>query len=145
MDTLLLWVQDNPSFAAGVVIVLIVAIAARKRGTGKYAGKTDPQRLFTVAQKTEAGRRCGNSRCEHKNPLWFRCNARGTHGDHIYPHSRGGATTLSNLQLLCPTHNLRKSASIPSVAYIWRLEQRRAKYYPDGVPGRVEWRIGRAA
>lgn len=44
----------------------------------------------------------------------FRCEACGAalstslHGDHVQPHSRGGATLLSNGQALCPPCNLRK-------------------------------------
>jgi 5-methylcytosine-specific restriction endonuclease McrA len=32
------------------------------------------------------------------------------HVDHILPWSRGGQTKLSNLQMLCPTCNLRKGS-----------------------------------
>jgi 5-methylcytosine-specific restriction endonuclease McrA len=34
------------------------------------------------------------------------------HYDHIVPYSRGGLTTLNNLQLLCRKHNLKKSDKI---------------------------------
>ena len=32
------------------------------------------------------------------------------HVDHIHPYSKGGATELHNLQLLCPSCNLGKGA-----------------------------------
>jgi hypothetical protein len=143
MTALIAWLQDNLILVGAVAFLLFLAIVSNRRGPKR--GVTDSQRLFTVSQKAEAGVRSGSSRCEHKHPIWFRCRARGSHGDHIYPHSRGGATSMSNLQLLCPTHNLRKSAKVPSSVYIWRLEQRRARYFPAGVSGKVEWRIGRAS
>lgn len=142
--TLIAWVQEHPSFVGGVVVVITILVAAKRRGRG-YAGSKDPQRLFTAAQKAEGARRAGNSRCEHKAPISFRCSARGTHGDHIYPHSKGGATAMSNLQMLCATHNLRKSAHIPSAFYMWRLERRRIRYFPEGASPKVLWRIGQAS
>jgi 5-methylcytosine-specific restriction endonuclease McrA len=47
----------------------------------------------------------------------FRCEACGAkldpcfHGDHVQPHSRGGATSLSNGQALCARCNRLKGAS----------------------------------
>jgi 5-methylcytosine-specific restriction endonuclease McrA len=44
----------------------------------------------------------------------FRCEACGAklnsslHGDHVQPHSRGGATLLRNGQALCDRCNLKK-------------------------------------
>lgn len=139
------WIVANPLAVLGFVLLVFVIAAVRKarKGRGRNVA-TDPNRLFKPAQKAEAARRCVDGRCEHKSPLWFRCRTFGAHGDHIYPHSRGGATTMSNLQLLCPRHNLEKSATIPTSMYIWRLEKRRAKYFPADIDHRVEWRMGRA-
>lgn len=48
--------------------------------------------------------------------------AKGFHMDHILPQSRGGASTLRNLQLLCGTCNMSKRANL-------------AYYPPDGGQG----------
>jgi HNH endonuclease len=37
-------------------------------------------------------------------------SAENLHYDHVIPHSRGGANTVSNIQLLCGGCNLRKGA-----------------------------------
>lgn len=37
------------------------------------------------------------------------------HADHIIPHSKGGKTELGNGELLCRTHNLKKSNRLPVV------------------------------
>ena len=49
---------------------------------------------------------CGLATYEHDQPLY--------HVDHIVPVSRGGATTLANLQLLCPGCNLAKGNKLES-------------------------------
>lgn len=100
----------------------------------------DPKRLFTHAERMRAFQRAGN-RCEHKPLLWFRCSRAPTAGDHIYPHSRGGATVMSNCQALCRQHNSRKSDRPPSALYLARLERRRRSYFPPEEPVRVVWRV----
>ncbi len=73
----------------------------------------DKQRLFTADQKYVIWHRAegqcqmetNNKRCSIKigNPR----NAEG-HADHVVPHRKGGATSIENGKLLCPTHNLSK-------------------------------------
>ena len=48
----------------------------------------------------------------------------GYHVDHVTPVSRGGSNWPRNLQLLCPTDNLRKNAKTPAeyTLYLRRLE-----------------------
>ena len=132
---------DHPLGVGIAVLVLIIFIAVKARG-GKRKAQTDQRRMFTSWQKQEAKRRAGG-RCEHSS-LGFRCKQPGQHADHIYPWSKGGATEMSNCQSLCATHNLQKSAMVPSPFYIHRLQRRRGRYFPTGTPVRVEWRLGRA-
>lgn len=129
------WVAWVVLIGMGVVFVVRVASAARN---GRLPAR-DPKRAFTDAERMRAFRRAGN-RCEHKPLLWFRCSAAPTTGDHIYPHSKGGATVLSNCQALCFRHNSRKSDRVPSRWEIARLERRRRSYFPVGEPVRVGWR-----
>jgi len=49
---------------------------------------------------------CGVGNDEHADPEY--------HVDHVFPVSRGGKTELSNLQLLCKSCNLTKSAKLES-------------------------------
>lgn len=130
-------------FAVPVVaIVLAAGVALIIRSVrSSMPQQKDPQRMFTAAQRLRMFARCGN-RCEHKSPRWFRCTSAPSHGDHIYPYSRGGATSLSNGAGLCARHNLAKSNHIPSGFYIRRLERRRRRYFPPGEPVDVVWRIG---
>lgn len=47
----------------------------------------------------------------------YRCKQCGSYAnlqaDHIFPESKGGETTLTNLQTLCGDCNIRKGASVP--------------------------------
>lgn len=122
---------------AGVLLFGGVASLARRRQTIQK----DPQRAFSAAQRAAGFARCQN-RCEHISLLGRRCKAQAVHGDHIWPHSRGGATTLANFAGLCARHNLVKGARTPSRMAIRRLERRRRAYFPPGQPVEVVWRIG---
>lgn len=130
MNEVVQWLFDEPSRMVVVAVVAgVMALAVKMRSRGGV--HRDTQRLFDGAQRSLIHSRAGN-RCEHKHPLWFRCRQVGNQADHVYPHSRGGATSLENAQSLCQPHNLRKSAKVPSPVYIWRLQRRRAKYFPAG-------------
>lgn len=128
----------GPAWIAGAVLTLVVAV---RRVLPERKPERDAQRLFTSEQRAAMFARAGN-RCEHKPMMWFRCRRVPTHGDHIYPHSRGGATMMSNAQALCARCNGVKGARVPSMLYIWRLESRRRKYFPIGEPVRVVHKIG---
>lgn len=125
------------AIAAGVVVVLIFAL---RLVVGKGRQK-DPQRVFTTAQRMRGFQRAGN-RCEHKPLIGWRCRTPASQGDHIYPWSRGGATSMSNFQGMCAMHNNRKSDHVPGILYIWRLERRRRKYFPPHEYAEVIWKIG---
>lgn len=119
------------------VIVAIVFLVEAYIGTERFIRKNitrrirdderrDRVRTYTRAQREDGMRRCGHQ-CEGTG-LFFRCQYRGSdlHGDHWYPHARGGATTIRNLVMLCPTCNKKKSAKIPSRVHTLALSIRRS-------------------
>lgn len=123
----------SPATMLGVLTLLVV-LAGRLRRLGRHMSRMlpgrryrDPQRFFSSAQRHELARRAGG-RCEHKPLLWHRCDRTGRHADHVIPWSKGGPTTLDNGQWLCARHNLRKSDTMPSPLYRWRLTRRREHY-----------------
>ncbi|HLS74707.1 MAG TPA: HNH endonuclease signature motif containing protein [Actinomycetaceae bacterium] len=135
-------ILDHPwALVPLIVAAMVCAILASPAGGATEA--RDPRRAFTAAERREAFKRAG-LRCEHKPLLWHRCTNTPTQGDHIYPWSKGGRTTMSNQQAMCPFHNARKSGSVPTRMYIYRLQWRRRRYFPDGVSTQVEWRAGAA-
>lgn len=125
-------VQDHPRLLVGAVgavwlLVMLRSYQVRHR-------PRDPVRLFTSGQNARA-RMLAQNRCEHHG-LVRRCPSPGAHGDHWFPHSKGGATCEDNLVWLCARHNLRKSAKWPSRRVTRRLARRRRRYFPLGEPTR---------
>lgn len=102
----------------------ITAIKHRKRDKEDR----DSRRAFSSREKSLASKMC-NHRCEGTGVL-FRCRYRGNdlHGDHWYPHSKGGATSPENLVMLCPSCNRSKSDHIPSRLQTNALNRRRKKH-----------------
>lgn len=125
-----------------IAILAAVVIVAMLRSRSGTATQRDPQRGFTTTQRLAIFSRSHNQ-CEHFGIFGRRCPSSPTHADHIYPWSRGGATTVSNAQALCARHNLVKGSSIVPVLHIARLERRRRRYFPPGVPVDVVWRVRR--
>ncbi|MEV7660488.1 HNH endonuclease signature motif containing protein [Paenarthrobacter sp. NPDC089316] len=70
--------------------------------------------------------------CELESGYGRRCTRAAEHGDHFYPWSRGGATSLRNFVAACGDCNRRKGARIPSPGLHARLERRRASYVGSG-------------
>lgn len=101
--------------------------------------RRDPTRTFSAATKRQAAELAGH-RCEGTRLL--RCRHRGEdlHGDHWYPHARGGSTDPANLVMLCPRCNRRKSDKIPSHLATAILYRRRRSYMPPGRMRPGQWR-----
>ena len=119
-------------FAAAVSAVVFC-----RRRFGR-AVRRDKRRAFTPADRSTLLSRAGG-RCEHVAWWGHRCRADAEHADHVWPHSRGGPTVLSNGAALCAWHNLRKSDRVPSRFYVARIERSRQGYYPAGVDPTIRW------
>ncbi len=63
---------------------------------------------------------------------WGGCPEAATVIDHVFPHSTGGPTVVSNAQALCKDHNRRKRDTTPPWWYVLALEKRRRGYFPKG-------------
>ena len=124
--------QDHPRVLVGLVLSFWLTVMVRSWLIRHR--RRDPVRLFTAAQNARA-RQLASNRCEHHG-LFRRCPSPGAHGDHWFPHSKGGATSDDNLVWLCAPHNLRKSARWPSRRSTRRLARRRRGYFPAGEPTR---------
>nr|WP_246223655.1 HNH endonuclease signature motif containing protein [Pseudarthrobacter psychrotolerans] len=71
--------------------------------------------------------------CEMEAGFRRRCSRPAEHGDHFYPWSKGGSTSLQNFVAACIRCNRAKGARIPSPGPQERIERRRRDYVaPDG-------------
>jgi len=138
-----LYAEQPTTFWTLLVVGALVYLAFNAHRLS-ISNQRDPQRIYTGAQRSEIAARAGG-RCEHKHLMWVRCNTPGSHADHVYPWSRGGATTVANAQWLCQRHNLRKSNRVPTRTYLLRLQLRRRRYFPPGEPTGVDWTLRTAA
>jgi 5-methylcytosine-specific restriction endonuclease McrA len=116
-------------------LALFVFIAVRQSRDGN--GPTDQRRIFTQSERIQGFARAGNQ-CEHVSIFGRRCTNAPTHADHHYPHSKGGATAMSNFVALCARHNLTKGSRVPTGAATRRLERRRRAYFPPGMRVDIE-------
>jgi hypothetical protein len=128
--TTLNWATQYPLYVGiGVTVGLFPFVVAEIVSRVPRRIHRDPQRLFTSGQKQAGGARAAG-RCEMENLLFLRCRRPGEHGDHWYPHSKGGASDMDNYVHACAFHNLAKGGRIPSFWETQRLEWRRRRYFP---------------
>lgn len=93
------WREAN---AGKVRVYRQVSEARRKASRGRSSGH------FT-AEQVQAMRRLQRFKC----PICQGSIRRKFHIDHVVPLARGGTNEVSNIQLLCPTCNIRKQAKDP--------------------------------
>lgn len=144
-DTLLATLTDGASAAVGLithlahtnptllmvagaflVLVTLIRIVARSRPAPK-----DPSRLFSASQRAEGFARAGG-RCEMEGWGFTRCKRPASHGDHHFPWSRGGSTSMGNFVAACAQCNTSKGARVPGFFTTLRMQARRRRYFPPG-------------
>jgi hypothetical protein len=123
VDTLIASVTIPGAFA----VVLIIAAAVIN---GRDVQRRDPVRRFNRQHRREGMARAGG-RCEMESGFGRRCGRPAEHGDHFYPWSKGGSTSLQNFVAACARCNRAKRARIPSPAQQQRSERRRREYVPS--------------
>jgi hypothetical protein len=115
----------------GLLVAVLIIVAAITNA--RDVRRRDPVRRFTRQQRREGLARAGGQ-CEMEAGFRRRCSRPAEHGDHFYPWSKGGSTSLQNFVAACARCNRGKSARIPSPGKQGRLERRRRDYVaPDGV------------
>lgn len=110
-----------PAFV--IFALVIAALIIRSRDVRRR----DPVRWFTRQQRREGMARA-SGQCEMEAGFRRRCSRPAEHGDHFYPWSKGGSTSLQNFVAACSRCNRAKGARIPSPAQQERLERRRRTY-----------------
>lgn len=121
-DGVLAAVMPPGLFAVALVIVAAVVNALDIR-------RRDPVRRFTREQRREGMTRA-DGQCEMEAGFRRRCSRPAEHGDHFYPWSKGGSTSLQNFVAACARCNRAKGARIPTPGQQERLERRRRDYLP---------------
>lgn len=126
------WLSAHTMAIFVLAAILIVTVIART--IARRTSTTDPTRLFTSDQRREGMVRAEN-RCEMPRLFGLmRCRRRAEHGDHFFPWSRGGATTMGNYVAACAKCNLAKSNHVPTRLTTFLIALRRRRYFPDGIP-----------
>lgn len=132
------WVASEETWI-GTLVVLAILLRIPGWIASVHPRAKDPKRLFT-AQQRRVGFARAEGRCEMSVFGFFRCSNRAAHGDHHYPHSHGGATSLTNFVAGCSRCNTRKSNRLPGFIQTALIEFRRRKYFPDGTSTKAgEW------
>lgn len=113
-----------------LVLGILAAVVA-----GRDVRCRDPVRRFTRQQRREGMARAAGL-CEMEAGFRRRCSRPAEHGDHFYPWSKGGSTSLQNFVAACARCNRTKGARVPSPGQQARIERRRREYVaPDGLVG----------
>jgi len=132
------WTAFSP-ILPWLVPLLVVSIVGSfpMLGRGPVSRRRDPWRGFKYGARTEVMERAGG-RCEGALFFaWGRCGRVAVEVDHVFPHSKGGPTVVSNGQALCKDHNRRKRDVTPPWWYVLALEKRRRTYFPEDAQVRV--------
>ncbi|WP_320537716.1 HNH endonuclease signature motif containing protein [Pseudarthrobacter sp. IC2-21] len=112
-----------------LVVLAIVAATIHRRDVRRR----DPVRRFTRQQRRDGMARAAGL-CEMEAGFRGRCSRPAEHGDHFYPWSKGGSTSLRNFVAACARCNRAKGARIPSPGQQERIERRRRENVaPDGL------------
>jgi 5-methylcytosine-specific restriction endonuclease McrA len=106
----------------GLFLVVLTVVAAVIRA--RDLKRRDPVRRFSRQQRREGLARAGGQ-CEMESGLRRRCPRSAEHGDHFYPWSKGGSTSLQNFVAACARCNRTKGARVPSPGQQARIERRR--------------------
>lgn len=109
----------------GLFLVVLTVVAAVIRS--RDLKRRDPVRRFSRQQRREGMSRA-EGQCEMEAGFRRRCSRPAEHGDHFYPWSKGGSTSLQNFVAACSRCNRAKGAHIPSPGQQERLERRRRTY-----------------
>ncbi|MGY4542836.1 hypothetical protein ACVWY0_002761 [Arthrobacter sp. UYNi723] len=114
----------------GAFLVVLIIVAAVIRA--QDLRRRDSVRRFSRQQRREGMTRAAGL-CEMEAGFRRRCSRPAEHGDHFYPWSKGGSTSLQNFVAACARCNRAKGARIPSPGQQERIERRRREYVaPDG-------------
>jgi 5-methylcytosine-specific restriction endonuclease McrA len=125
------WSTIHP-WLIGAVAGLVVVGALIHLVRSHRSAPQDPQRMYTPEQRKQSFELAGG-RCEYTGFLLTRCRRPAEHADHLYPWSKGGATSLANCCAACQHCNLSKGAKILPAWRVRLLVHRRKRYYPVGV------------
>ncbi|WP_200809848.1 HNH endonuclease [Demequina sp. NBRC 110054] len=132
------WTGVQPLLPWLIPLLAIVAVLRFPMlGRGPNSSKRDPWRGFKHGACDRILERA-SGRCEGSLLLaWGRCSSRAVEADHVFPHSKGGPTVISNGQALCMRCNRSKGNRDPQWWYVLGLEKRRRSYFPEGEDVRV--------
>jgi hypothetical protein len=124
----------HPWVAGSVALALLSRLVEAVHSALHTRTRRDAQRLFVGADRATLLARAGR-RCEHHSWLSGRCPAtERRQADHVHPHSRGGATSIDNGQVLCARHNAGQADRVPWRWELDRLARRRQAYFPPNAP-----------